>query len=660
MQADPPMLVQTSIIPAITETVLTEISAPPALPPPTLSTALLYRYELPPALQDYSEYGSLIKAYEMIPLKTHPDGQPVLANPSELPPFPPTKYTTDVKEAEDQLMNFLIYCIQFSIRHDNMPPLWNALRAKVTANLRGLGGSYWLQCPNEKGVIPPHPALAIVPPAEPQSAAVTPQAAAVVRPATTGGNSGERVIPPQYLSSLAFTVTELPLLRASALESEGAPTAVPLTNTASRRDCPWENRNDVLGGVPCLAVPPPSRQSDLGEVENPSLRASALQAERSLLLARASALQTELQQLVVPASVPQALQRDSTPSGSGGFQYDNAVQHKFPTPRRWDTSWKSEMIQRPNLIELYVSLIFTYLKNVKAYKEGDCFPMQFLFSVNDPSIMEALSAFVVTEQSITGQSEKELIIKVVTLVKRILTGESRDPESTARDKLLAGDLKQGTSTVSTYIEAFKAQARLLKDWESLQVQRWLCPLYLQGLQPELAGECALDEAGEEWKSLEKLFTLSIVKETKQKAKLRASVQKSSSLFPSPTVKRGPTLAALPAQVAQRQKKEYLPARQFPEHMKCAPFTDRIMKVCLAHNTCFKCRDLVHSHMDCPARADPKHEFGMWSKRYPKPQDMQVDTPVQKKVTFGTSQGSKSRYGGSNRGSPSADRKRFPQ
>ena len=108
MQADPPMLVQTSIIPAITETVLTEISAPPALPPPTLSTALLYRYELPPALQDYSEYGSLIKAYEMIPLKTHPDGQPVLANPSELPPFPPTKYTTDVKEAEDQLMNFLI------------------------------------------------------------------------------------------------------------------------------------------------------------------------------------------------------------------------------------------------------------------------------------------------------------------------------------------------------------------------------------------------------------------------------------------------------------------------------------------------------------------------------------------------------------------------
>ena len=61
-------------------------------------------------------------------------------------------------------MNFLIYCIQFSIRHDNMPPLWNALRAKVTANLRGLGGSYWLQCPNEKGVIPPHPALAIVPP----------------------------------------------------------------------------------------------------------------------------------------------------------------------------------------------------------------------------------------------------------------------------------------------------------------------------------------------------------------------------------------------------------------------------------------------------------------------------------------------------------------
>ena len=111
--------------------------------------------------------------------------------------------------------------------------------------------------------------------------------------------------------------------------------------------------------------------------------------------------------------------------------------------------------------------------------------------------------------------------KTVTLVKRVITGESRDHESTARDKLLAGEVKQGTKSVSSYIEAFKAQARLLKDWDSLLVQSWLCPIFLQGLQAELAGECALDEKGVEWKSLESLFTLSIVKETKLSARTRA-------------------------------------------------------------------------------------------------------------------------------------------
>ena len=391
--------------------------------------------DIPIPIQN-SEYAQISQEYEKIPRRLQPSGQPMKASLQELPPFPENKYMKDLGEAEDLFLQYFMYTIAHQIRFENMPPIWTALIAKVKSNIRRLGGSFWLQIPNEFDDIPQHSIHHNAPLPKPQSAAVDQEPAAAVRAPTSGVESGAIVRNCPVISTVQREV-ELPLLRASALESERALLL------------------DSVQG-PTVQVHTVQR-----EVELPLLRANALESERALLL---DAVPASTGQAVL-ATVPPVIEKVNYPSDDGVVksQSESNRQHKFPTPRRWDTTWKSEMLQRPNLIELYVRLIFTYLKNVNAYTEGDCFPMQFLFYVEDPTIMEALSAYVVSEQSIIGQNEKDLVNKTVTLVKRVITGESRDPESTARDKLLAGEVKQGTKSVSSYIEAFKAQARLLKD-----------------------------------------------------------------------------------------------------------------------------------------------------------------------------------------------------
>ena len=126
-------------------------------------------------------------------------------------------------------------------------------------------------------------------------------------------------------------------------------------------------------------------------------------------------------------------------------------QFKFTEPRKLTPEWISEVKERPNVIKVYIQLIFSHLKNIRAYTPGDPFPVQFLNMVSDPKLMESLHSFVEAEQSLPGQTEDTLVDKTVTLIKRLLTGNSRDPAIVAKEVLLSGGVAQGSVSVSQYI-----------------------------------------------------------------------------------------------------------------------------------------------------------------------------------------------------------------
>ncbi len=100
--------------------------------------------------------------------------------------------------------------------------------------------------------------------------------------------------------------------------------------------------------------------------------------------------------------------------------------------------------------------------------------------------MESLPSFVESEVSLKGQTEKELIEKTVTLIKRLLTGNNRDPAIVAKEILLSGKISQGAVSLSQYIETFKSHSRQVKDHTSPAVQEWLCTLFRGGIKPSLA------------------------------------------------------------------------------------------------------------------------------------------------------------------------------
>jgi hypothetical protein len=111
------------------------------------------------------------------------------------------------------------------------------------------------------------------------------------------------------------------------------------------------------------------------------------------------------------------------------------AQFKFTEPRKLNPEWILEVKERPNVIKVYVQLIFSHLKNIRAYTPGDPFPVQFLNLVPDPRLMESLHSFVEGEQSLPGQTEEALVDKTVTLIKRLLSGNSRDPATVAKETL---------------------------------------------------------------------------------------------------------------------------------------------------------------------------------------------------------------------------------
>ena len=356
------------------------------------------------------------------------------------------------------------------------------------------------------------------------------------------------------------------------------------------------------------------------ELATPSDKAKALPDSGFPLLARPESLrsQSEIREVVAAPA-----------------------QFKFTEPRKLSQEWILEVKEKPNVIRVYIKLIFAHLTNIRAYRQGDSFPIQFLNYVSDSKLMESLHSFVEAEAALKGQTEEELIEKTVTLIKRLLTGNSRDPAIVAKETLLSGKISQGTVSVSQYIETFKSHTRLVKDHTSPAVQEWLCTLFRSGIKPSLVGQCALTDQGKEWETLESLFDHAIKEETKLLAKDRVTLTDVSPPF---SAKRGPTLAAMPAQMSHRprldkQRLQPPPNRgnnsdryivpNFPRKAKYKPWSKEVMDLCIQNKTCFKCRDRVHpkGHEDCPYRLSNKQAWGDYSPLHGQdPEAMQVDDP----------------------------------
>jgi len=619
-----------------------------------------------PQMIEGTDYAFLKDIYDRIPIAWEDASRTVHRKytQSSLAPFPVIPYAHSLNEAECNLQTIMEYMITHGIRHENMPFSWNVLVSKVNSNIRGLGGSYNLQVADQYGRIPRHPA-------EEAEAQATTQRTAALAAQSTDTPAGLKT--PGDTTAVVKTAVVPVIL---SLPPSGPEDPAPLT-------------------VALISEPPFPETLVQSELAAHPGRAQAL-PEAFPLLARSDDLRSQPGARQV-AEMPQVSEPHRVHTFADTVATVKVVpQSKFTEPRKISPEWIIDVKDKPNVIKVYIQLIFAHLKNIRAYTPGDPFPVQFLNSVTDSKLMESLYSFVEAEQPLTGQTENELIEKTVTLIKRLLTGNSRDPATVAKEILLSGRVSQGTVSVSQYIEIFKSYARLVKDYTAPAVQDWLCTLFRGGIRSSLAGQCALSDTGKEWDSLESLFDHAIKEEIKAQAKERVI---NSDHSPSAiTMKRSHVIAALPAQPSNRprQDKQQTPpvsgtgsytVQAFPKDQRYAKWSPEVRDLCIQHNTCFKCRDRIHprGHEDCPYRSHDRPKWNSYSPLHgqspdqmdtdpgpsgkksfhtgslhkeqsvrfqlPPPPDHQVVTP------YASRTGEKKKYG---RGSPSASahRKRF--
>jgi hypothetical protein len=62
-------------------------------------------------------------------------------------------------------------------------------------------------------------------------------------------------------------------------------------------------------------------------------------------------------------------------------------QSKFTEPRKISPEWILDVKDKPNVVKVYIQLIFAHLKNIRAYTLGDPFLVQFLNLVTDSQLM---------------------------------------------------------------------------------------------------------------------------------------------------------------------------------------------------------------------------------------------------------------------------------
>ena len=629
MATDPPQDAGPSNAPATSD-----LETHPRTDPDLVPAAV--QEELPQRIAG-TDYAFLQAFYDRIPVLTDSSGKLQTIPQAQLPPYPALLYARNLQEAETNMHAVMQYQLAHNIRSENMPASWFGVLARVKHNIRALGGSYNFQIANTLGKIPKHPAVE----AAAQEEAIA-KAAYIKTAGTKTVAPGKGVQPGPETPGDIVVVPPVGHVLGQAPLDVGTVTPDLVVRTES----------DIRVALIPQPQSPASAQRQLAT--NPG-RAQA-QPEAFPLLATPQGVRTLTgmrQEPEIPTKQAQLKELERLCALFGyqtpGTSKDSEVrvtseiptsQFKFTEPRKLSTEWISEVQERPNVIKVYIQLIFTHLKNIRAYTPGDPFPIQFLNLVTDSRLMESLHSFVEAEQTIPGQSEDVLIDKTVVLVKRLLTGSSREPATVAKETLLTGGVKQGSLSVSQYIETFKSYARLIKDYTLPAVQEWLCSLFRKGIKPSLAAQCALTDEGKEWESLESLFNHAIKEETKLQAKERVIL---TDVSPSFTAKRGATVAALPAQQTtrprlDRQRPKFVSKdnssegyimSDCPRELKYGPWSQKIMTFCTQNKTCFKCRDRVHSqgHEGCPYKMEKRQSWGDYSPLHGQdPHAMQVDEP----------------------------------
>jgi hypothetical protein len=182
---------------------------------------------------------------------------------------------------------------------------------------------------------------------------------------------------------------------------------------------------------------------------------------------------------------------------------------KLKEPPVLDGKWALAAKDDPRLIEVAVGRIFDHLEDSQAWKEDELFPRSFLNFFSDTTLITHLHSLI-SGPSLAGPVKRsQAQSDVVSSLRRLLTGSSRDPCELHLEALLNGEVTQVTRSkeelpVATYTELFLARYRGLDATLTSGPQKMFCKLYFKGLLPSLQKECAYNE-GKEWLVLDDLI-----------------------------------------------------------------------------------------------------------------------------------------------------------
>ena len=117
---------------------------------------------------------------------------------------------------------------------------------------------------------------------------------------------------------------------------------------------------------------------------------------------------------------------------------------KIKEPPTLDCKWSTTAKDDPRLIDIAISRIFDYLEDSKAWKEDDPFPRSFLNFFSDTALVTHLASLI-SGTSLAGPVKRsQAQSDVVSSLRRLLTGCSRDPCELHLEALLRGEVTQVT------------------------------------------------------------------------------------------------------------------------------------------------------------------------------------------------------------------------
>ena len=294
---------------------------------------------------------------------------------------------------------------------------------------------------------------------------------------------------------------------------------------------------------------------------------------------------------------------------------------KVKEPPTLDCKWSVAAKDDPRLIDIAISRIFDYLEDSKAWKEDDPFPRSFLNFFSDTALVTHLHSLI-SGPSLAGPMKRsQAQSDVVSSLRRLLTGSSRDPCELHLEALLNGEVTQVTRSkeelpVATYTELFLARYRGLDATLTSGPQKMFCKLYFKGLLPSLQKECAYNE-GKEWLVLDDLIKAATQAEHKlsfsssggRKTHLNALCHTPFYAQDGSPTKRskGPGHPKGPGHsrgAGSSEPRRRPPVEMFPVEFSnpASYFTVGCKAACDTFGTCYRCRTVHHPNgTGCPKR-----------------------------------------------------------